>query len=66
MQSTRITRQPAATRVTQLAPDDDLVVDLLHDTLAGIEPLTIDDLLDIADLALAVEAGRVTVQTAVI
>lgn len=49
--------------VTALAADDDLIVDMLHDTLAVIEPEDISDLLDLATLVHEVEDGTWTVQT---
>ncbi|MCZ4535558.1 hypothetical protein O4159_08805 [Gordonia terrae] len=49
--------------MTPLAADDDLIVDMLHAALAVIEPEDISDLLDLADLALDADAGRMTVQT---
>lgn len=68
---TQITRrrrhgQPLPVRqLTPLAADDDLVVDMLHDTLAGIEPEDVSDLLDLATLVHEVEDGTWTVQTVV-
>lgn len=56
---------PVVRAVTPLAVDDDLVVDLLHDALGLVEPEDVSDLLDLADLALHVEAGHLTVQTVV-
>lgn len=52
-------------RVTPLAADDDLMVDLMHDALAGIEPEDVSDLLELADLVHEVEDGTWTIQTAV-
>lgn len=66
MQSTRRRRQgppPVIRTVTPLATDDDLVVDMLHDTLAGIEPEDVSDLLDLATLVHEIEDGTWTVQT---
>ena len=54
---------PGVRTVTPLAADDDLVVDLLHDALGVIEPEDISDLLELADLALDVDRGAVTVAT---
>lgn len=48
-----------------LASDDDLSRDVLMDHLAHIEPLTLDDLLDLADMVGGVEAGEIVLQTAV-
>ncbi|KSU59646.1 MULTISPECIES: hypothetical protein [unclassified Gordonia (in: high G+C Gram-positive bacteria)] len=69
MKSTRRTRQtarPVIRSVTPLAADDDLVRDILHDALAAIEPEDVSDLLDLADLALDVDRGAITLQTAVV
>ncbi|MET4166106.1 MULTISPECIES: hypothetical protein [Gordonia] len=57
---------PVVRTVTPLAADDDLVLDVLHDALAVIEPETIADLLELADLALDVDRGALTLQTAVV
>lgn len=46
------TRAANRRRTLALAEDDDLVRDLRADQLAGIEPLDISDLLEIADQAL--------------
>ncbi|QUD82102.1 hypothetical protein J8M97_20560 [Gordonia polyisoprenivorans] len=53
--ATAPTRQDAA-----LASDDDLTRDLMFDALAHVEPLTLDDLLDVADLVDQVITGRMT------
>ncbi|MFD0094661.1 hypothetical protein ACFVHA_28795 [Bacillus cereus] len=69
METTRRRRQgppPVIRTVTALAADDDLVVDMLHDTFAGIEPEDISDLLDLATLVHEVEDGTWTIQTAVV
>ncbi|MDV7101651.1 hypothetical protein R4227_16390 [Gordonia amicalis] len=49
--------------MTALAADDDLVLDVLHDALAVIEPETIADLLELADLVEDTAAGRLVLQT---
>ncbi|WP_158097817.1 hypothetical protein [Gordonia lacunae] len=52
--------------MTPLAADDDLMIDLMHDALAGIEPEDVSDLLELADIVHEVEGGTWTVQTAVV
>lgn len=54
---------PVIRTVTALAADDDLVLDVLHDALAVIEPETIADLLELADLVEDTAAGRLVLQT---
>lgn len=54
-----------ARQVTPLAANDDLMVDLMYDALAGIEPEDISDLLELADIVHEVEGGTWTVQTVV-
>ncbi|UCZ89862.1 hypothetical protein [Gordonia sp. WA4-43] len=66
MHATRRSRQaapPVIRTVTPLAADDDLVRDVLHDALAVIEPETIADLLELADLVEDATASRLVLQT---
>ena len=68
MNHTRRRRQGNPLPVKQLTPlaaDDDLMVDLMHDALAGIEPEDVSDLLELADIVHEVEDGTWTIQTVV-
>ncbi|WP_238422703.1 hypothetical protein [Gordonia sp. 'Campus'] len=54
-----------ATAPVRQAPSPSADRDVLFECLAEVEPRTLSDLLQLADLAIDVEAGRYELQTAV-